>query len=192
MEPKDKDAFLREMERKSLDIFMVYNPTDKDYFLEWDKRYHRIPARDKDMGFGPGKMELERYLTEKYAREMKNYLINEMAKKQGEDLIAKRKAEGKPDFLDKFEENKEVWDKVYKTNNPKLIEEVYGDVVLGLVREYGLDRPEDLPGEVMDTKTPEERIMENMKKQYKPEVPVDEKPKKPTHPPKPAVEMLEL
>jgi hypothetical protein len=42
------------MERKSLDTIMVYNPTDKDYMLEWDKRFHRIPARNRNAGFGNG------------------------------------------------------------------------------------------------------------------------------------------
>lgn len=163
-----RDAFLREMERKSLDTLMVFNPTDKDYLLEWDKRYHRIPAKNKNMGFGNGKMELSRYLSEKYAREMKNYIINEAADDFMEKFRKEREAKGQR-FRDKFEENAEALPLIPKTNQPDKIKEIYDTIILGVVREYGMDAPEVQPGEAIDDKTPEERVLENMNRPYQEE-----------------------
>ena len=160
------DALFREMERRSLDTFMVYNPTDTDYLLEWDKHYHRIPAKDKDLGFGKGKMELSRYLTEKYAREMKNHLINIMIDTKLAETKAKLLKAGAQDVV--LNANLELERQhELRTDNEELIKKYYAQCVLGLVREYGMDAPELAEQKKTDpTKTIEEVTFESMNKRY--------------------------
>ena len=162
-----RDAFLREMERKSLDTIMVYNPTSEDYLLEWDRRYHRIPSKDRDLGFGKGKMELSRYLAEKYAREMKNLIVNIASDKFMKEFRKEREQKGER-FRDKHEENEEAIALVPKTSDPERIRQAYNMIILGVVREYGMELPDDMPKHVLDEKTPEERALENMNKPYDP------------------------
>jgi hypothetical protein len=160
-----KDAYLRELERRSLDTIMVYNPTDKDYLLEWDKHYHRVPSANKNMGFGNGKMELSRYLADKYAREMKNLMINEVEAKFMRKFKEEKELSGHK-FRDKYEENDAALPLAPKTNDPERIKEIYNVIILGVVREYGMDQPETPQGEEIDTKTPEEKVLENMNRPY--------------------------
>jgi hypothetical protein len=164
-----RDALIREMERKSLDTIMVYNPTEKDYMIEWDQRYHRVPAKNKNMGFGNGRMELPRYLAEKYAREMKNHIINTLADSYMADLRRKREISGHP-FRDKFEENNDALPLVPKTNDLERVREIYKTLILGVVREWAMEQPENQSGEAYDTKTPEEQVLESMNAPYVPSV----------------------
>jgi hypothetical protein len=78
---REQEAFKRELYRRSMDRIRVYNPTDKDFVLLWgtEKYKYIIPSKNKDMGWGKGMRVFERYLAEKYARDMKNQLIHKMA-----------------------------------------------------------------------------------------------------------------
>lgn len=166
-----KDTILREMERRSLDTIMVYNPTDSDYRLEWDKRYHVIPKKDRDLGYGKGRMELPRYLAEKYAREMKNMLINDMERKAVEKLVAEYEAKGQR-FRDKYEENSAALPLVPKTSDEKLIAQIYDMVILGLVREFGNDFSDEAAGHPIDDKTAEERVLDRLNRPFIDDSPV--------------------
>lgn len=169
----EQEALLREMARLSHDMIMVYNPTDKDYRVEWEGLYHIVPNRNKDMGFGRGKRELERFLARKFAVGMKDQLINAMGEIKGQEMIEKRRAEGKPDFLDKYFENREVWDKVPRTDDPKMMETIFDEIWLGIVRPYGIDEVDDeekADGRI-DPRSVEERLLEKMNRAY---VPADE------------------
>ena len=166
---RQRDAYLRELERRSLDTFMVYNPTEKDFLIEWGHppTYHRVPAKNKDLGFGPGKMELPRYLMEKYARDIKNAIINQMADDYVNSFREERRKKGQM-FRDKYEENSEAMAHAPKTNDTTLIQTIYSEVILGMVREWGKDNSEYPEGEKIDIKTPEETILEMMNKKYEP------------------------
>lgn len=166
---QQRDVYLRELERRSMDDFMVYNPTAEDFLIEWGHppTYHRVPNKNKDMGFGKGKTELPRYLMEKYARDMKNKIVNELSEKFVADLTDSRMNKGQP-FRDEFEKNSEALARVPKTNDPRLIEKIYPSLILGLVREWGKDGVEMKEGEKLDIKTPEETILEGMNKHYNP------------------------
>lgn len=181
-----KDAILREMERKSLDTIMVYNPTEKDYPLEWDKRYFIVPSKFKDKGFGKGKLELPRYLAEKYAREMKNHIINTLADSYMADLRRKREMAGQP-FRDKFEENNDALPLVPKTNDLDRVREIYKTLILGVVREWAMELPPDLnTGDKYDEKTPEEQVLESMNTPYLATIEETEQAFDETPPPVPA------
>lgn len=165
-QPLKNDALLREMERRSLDTFMVYNPTDEDYMLEWDRRYTRIPNKNKNLGFGNGKMELPRYQMEKYAREMKDKLINKEADQQLQALKEKMMKAGVQDVV--LNANLELErGRMSRTDNQELIEKWYKVVILGLVREYGMDLPDEIKTQKADpTKTQEEQVLERLTQRY--------------------------
>lgn len=176
---KQQEALLKEMERLSRDTIMVYNPTDRDYRVEWAGFFHIVPSRNKNMGFGNGKRELERFLARKYVVGMKDQLINAMAEQKGSEMIAKRKTEGKPDFLDKYFENREIWDKVPRTDDPKMMEAIFDEIWLGMVRPYGVDEPaedQERGDGRIDSRTVEERLLEKMNRTYIPTEEPEETP----------------
>lgn len=149
---------LREMERKSKDIIRIYNPLEQRFKWYFDGFPHVIePKATKDV---------ERYLARLYFDKMSQYIIGQLGQTQGEQMIEKRKAEGKPDFLDKYEENRAIWDKVPKLNDPKLLAKLADELIVGLVEEYGLE-VEDEPEQRLsqkDTRTLQEQIFDSMDK----------------------------
>lgn len=169
MDPIQQDAFKRELERKSLDTIMIHNPTEKDFFIEWDKRYHKVPNINSDVGFGKGNREIERYLAEKYERTMINHLINGKADKYMEDLQIRFEQKGTA-FRDKYEFNNEALARVPKTNDQALIDEIRPQIILGLVREFGNDMPiPENTGTPMDERQAEEKLNAVMNKPYVPQ-----------------------
>lgn len=131
----------REMARKSRDLIRVFNPTKYPFRFTWDSYPITIPAE--------GYKDIERYLAEVYLRKMSQKLIGEQMMKQGAELLALREKQFGKTFTDKYEENKEVWDRVPKINDPKLIDEISKIVIIGLFEEYGV---EDVPerGEILE------------------------------------------
>lgn len=163
MDPKQFDVWQREQYRKSMDTILVYNPTEEDYICYWDKYPHVIPSSLKDMGFGAGKMQLVRYIADKYMKEMKDEIIN----KKSDDLVERAKEERMRKGLssDPGEINIQLLNTLPRTNNEKEIEEAYGFLYCGLVREFGLyDEPEKKEETVLDQRSPEEKILEKAEK----------------------------
>lgn len=158
----DMELVRREMARKSRDLIRVYNPTDKPFRFTWDSYPIIIAAR--------GTKDIERYLAEVYLRKMSQLLIGEQILQKGEELKALREQQMGKTFLDKFEENKEIWDRVPKLNDEQLIAEHASILIQGLVEEYGmedipeyndkkvekLDTPYDTSYKLMDRKIMEE------------------------------------
>ena len=124
------EALKKEMERSSLDVIRVYNPTNRDYVLDWDGFKHRIPAKQQK--------SLQRYLASKYCREMKNQLINEMADKELDNLKQTLIDKGDTDAVynanDRFQRQSK-----YRTNDIELIKKIYKDIWLGVESAYGRD-----------------------------------------------------
>lgn len=160
--PNDNfDVWKREEYRKSMDTLLVFNPTNSDYICYWDKYPHVIPAHNKDMGFGPGKMQLVRYIADKYMKEMKDKLITEKA----DELLTltKKDRANRGLSVDPGEVNLQVMNTLPKTSNEKEIENAYSVLFCGVVREFGLyDMPEQLQDEKIDLRTPEEKAMERV------------------------------
>lgn len=164
VDPKEaarQEAVRREMYRRSMDSIRVANPTPQNYFVEWDGFKHAVPAN--------GQTTLPRYLAEKYCLEMKNKLINEEGQRVGEKMIADRRKKGLPEFTDKSVENREIWDKVPRTNDKKLIEKWYAVLWLGIESEYGLDQE---PGNVLAPASSdplEDQVLKSLNRRYVPE-----------------------
>lgn len=153
---QQNQARLREMERKSKDIIRIYNPLDQKFKWYFDGFPHTIePKATKDV---------ERYLARLYFDKMSQYIIGQMALSQGEGMIAERAAKGLPDFLDKYEENRAIWDKVPKLDDPKLLKKLADQLIVGLVEEYGLDlepEPEQRLSQ-KDMRTLQEQVFDSM------------------------------
>lgn len=160
------DAYKRELERHSKDIVMVHNPLDKDYTCVWDKFKHVIPNCNRDIGFGKGNNELPFYIARKYFNEMKDLMINTSNQKIVEKRIEAKEKSGS-NFETKWHEQT-VWNNLPRTNERKVVDSLFDELWLGIVREFGLDTEENqMP--TMDYKSEEDHMNEMMGKKYMPE-----------------------
>ena len=130
-----EEMFHRELERRSLDIIRVKNPDTFDFFVEWDKRYWRVPANET--------ADLQRYLAVKYCRDKFVDIVNRLAKKMHDDTLKDREKKGLPVYRDKYTENWETYmtGSFPTTSDDALRAKVYQELWLGLVVEFGKDNP---------------------------------------------------
>lgn len=131
----------RELTRRTLDTIRVYNPLDHTFAFMHNRYWHRIPPHaTKDM---------DRYLAAHFFKKICDFMIGQQIMLKGEELKALRERQMGKQFLDKYEENVQIWDRVPKLNDPDLIEQIKQVVLLGVVEEYGMDEPEAEP-EMLD------------------------------------------
>ena len=162
----EDETLHREMERISLDWVMIQNPTDEDFYIEWAAKDGRpwkylVPNKNKDIGWGKGKLEVQRYLAIWYCKHMKDKILNERGLVEGEKLLALRREKGQPE-LTKYEEQKTIWDKSPRTNSEKELAALYPILFLGITREFGMDySPTDSPINI-DQRTLEEKTLEKL------------------------------
>lgn len=193
----EDEAFHQELERVSLDWCMVYNPTDEDFYIEWNNAQGRpwrylVPNKNKDIGWGKGKLEVQRYLAIWYCEHMKDKIVNDKGLKEAEKVLAARREKGQPD-LTKFEEQTQVWGKTPRTTSEQELSTLYPILFLGISREFGMDYAPANQQNV-DIASPSEKALEALKgKKY--QAPVDSTenaPKEaPASAPLPSVEELE-
>ena len=153
-----EEAWHREMYRRSFDTIRVRNPQDQDYFVEWDHRYHRVPAN--------GTADVPRFVAVKFCRDMKDKIIHEMGDQMHAEAIEERKKKGLPAFNNKYEENYATYmtDPFPKTNDWNLAAKIYADLWVGLVNEWGKDTPtytNPRAGEV-DIVAPEQKLLDTL------------------------------
>ncbi len=125
------EANRREMYRKSRDLIRVYNPLERSFRFMYDGFWHSVPAN--------GTKDIERYLARHYFIKISEVIIGNEIIKRGEAMLKERSDKGFQPFLDKYEENKAIWDKTPKLNDPDLLRKIADLVILGLVEEYGMD-----------------------------------------------------
>ncbi len=150
-----------------LDWCMVYNPTSEDFYIEWLNTQGRpwkylVPSKNKDIGFGKGQYETQRYLAIWYCTHMKDKIINDKILKEGYDKLKEREEKGLPQ-LTKFEEQKAIWDKTPRTNSNKELAALYPILWLGVTREFGMDYTPSEGPQNIDQTTPEEKVLDSMK-----------------------------
>lgn len=157
-----EEAWHKEQERKKYDIIRVKNPTNEDMFVMYDvNQYQKIPANSN--------VDIPRYIATRYITHMKDKIIHSMSQKMHDDLIKEKKEKGQPAFKSKWEENEETYSSsdYPKTNDPKIMADVIGELWLGLVYEFGRDMPPAISdprsGEVNLT-PPEMQILEGLEK----------------------------
>lgn len=134
----------RELKRRSMDTIRVYNPLDTQFSFMYDRYWHRVPAKTEK--------DFDRYLAMHFFKKICDYMIGQQILAKGEELKAIREKQMGKQYLDKYEENTEVWDRVPTMNDPDLINEIRKIVIVGLVEEYGEDMPEE------DLREPEAKI----------------------------------
>lgn len=143
----------REMERFSLDTIRIFNPLDFTFRYKWDGRNFSVPAG--------GTTDVERYLANAYATKIIGYMIGQQQLVKGKELLQLRQQQMGKTFLDKYEENKEIWDRVPRLDDRQLIDELGETVILGLVEEFGMD---DVPEESNNAPKRDETPFESLKK----------------------------
>lgn len=150
------DAYHAELKRVANNTIRVYNPTDEDFYVTWEGLRHRIPAK--------GSLDTTKYIAETYCRDMNIKLINDANQKKGDEILEKRMKSGAQPFESKWHENQEVWNKLPRTDDPKLMAENYAILWLGTVKEWGRDDvPVDPKSTLPDFKTDEEKILEGLR-----------------------------
>lgn len=157
-----EEAWHIEQNRKKFDIYRVSNPTNEDFYVEYDTNQHqRIPARSTT--------DVPHYIAIRYVQRMKDHLINLEAQQMHDTYLKERDEKGLPRYTDKYTENKETYETnpYPKTNDPIKIAAIYDKLWLGLVYEFGRDQ---LPnntnpraGEV-DITPAEQKILAGMEK----------------------------
>lgn len=134
---QDMEVVRREMQRKSRDIIRIYNPLDIDFKFYYDG-YPNIVK-------GKAYKDVSRYIARHYFKHISAFIIGQLAKAKGNGLLEERKRAGLPDYLDRYTQEKEVWEKMPRVDDPDLLKQVADQVIIGLVEEYGLEIAESLP-----------------------------------------------
>jgi hypothetical protein len=121
----------REMERTSLDTIRVYNPLDVKFTFKYDGYTHSVNAKSEK--------DFPRYLARHFFKKICDYMIGLQVTLKGEELKALREKQLGKSFLDKYEENIEIWNRTPRMDDPDLVKQMRDTVILGLVEEYGYD-----------------------------------------------------
>ena len=150
----------RELHRKSLDSIVVYNPLEDDFTVVWDKFRHIIPAKSE--------RAFPRYIAMKYIREITDKLIyNEEADKVA-DANDKRNDRGMPPLTPQ-ERDQYALQYGLTTANEEKRKEIFKTVYVGIGEEYGVDTSAgEVKREKKDTRTFEERMLDEMEKDAPP------------------------
>ena len=170
---QEDEALHREMERISLDWCMIYNPTDEDFYIEWAAKDGRpwkylVPNSKKDIGWGLGKLEVQRYLAIWYCKHMKDLIVNKKGEAEAEKMLAERANKGQP-TLTKFEEQQAIWGKTPRTTSDQELKSIYPILWQGVSREFGMEYTPS-QGTSIDQATPEDKVLEGLKhKKYQAE-----------------------
>jgi hypothetical protein len=130
-----EEAWHQEQKRKMYDIIRVANPTNEDFWVAYDTNQHqRIPANST--------IDIPHYIAIRYVNHMKNHLIHREAQRMHDAQLAERDKKGLPRYTDKYTENKETYETTPypKTNDPAKIADIYGQLWVGTVYEFGRDK----------------------------------------------------
>ena len=143
-----EEAWHTEQNRRKYDIIRVKNPIivfvkkieytlpPIDFYQEYDvNQFQKI-------SFGET-IDLPRYIARLYVEHKKDEIVNFVSKKLHDEFLAERDKKGLPRFVDKAIENRETYEtqEYPKTNELDVINELYDQLWIGLVHEFGKDRP---------------------------------------------------
>lgn len=158
-----EEAWHNEQRRKQYDIIRIKNPTSEDFFVMYDvNQYQKVPANTT--------LDVPRYIATRFITHMKDKIINDMATKMHDEVMADRDKKGFPAFKDKAAENAETYLSANfpKTDDLVLSQKVIGDLWIGIVHEFGRDvpptNPADPRGGEVDLKPQEMKILDSLEK----------------------------
>ena len=153
----NEELFHRELERRSLDVIRVKNPDNKDFFIEWDKRYHRVPAN--------GTADVPRYIAQKYCKDKAVEVVNSLADKMHAQELEDRSKKGLPPFESKWHEQQATYVKANypRTDDKEILAKLYSEYWVGLVYEFGKDAPvQNQPEQGMDMTSTELKVIRDL------------------------------
>ena len=112
-----------ELYNRSQDICLVHNPDDTEYTFFYNRRFNPnpyiVPAKDKDIGFGPGNLQIRRYLAKIYVEKKGEQMINAISKADWDEKKLNYRLEERGQMEERLAlrtNNKELWRKI----TPKL------------------------------------------------------------------------
>ncbi len=154
------NSILREMERGSLDKIRIYNPTDKDFNIVWNKFKHVVPNKNTDTGYGKGMKVVERYLAKWYLKHMTDHMINEASDRKLEEIKSRYEKAGVEDVLLKANLDLER-NKAMRTDNEDEVKRIANIIWLGIEERYGMDEITS-ESQSVDSKSVYEKVEEEL------------------------------
>lgn len=128
-----------ELWKRSEDIWQVYNPTETDFIVYFDRRRSNqkwvVPNKNKDIGHGKGRQNMPQYAMVLYRDKMGIDLINKKSKEEWDV----RKLEFRLEDRAKMEESYAL-----RTNNPDEWDKIIPVIIKGVVQRFGGDDVEEL------------------------------------------------
>ncbi len=155
----NQSSYHYELERRANDLLRVYNPTNEDYIVVWDKKsggkVFRVRAKQEEVLF--------RYIAEKYIREMFQKMINDEVDKAvikaNEDRVAKGMAE-----MTKYAEQYRFESPLLQPTSDKA-RKMIAILYVGVDREYGIDNEMGEEEQTPQDKPVFESALEDIQKQ---------------------------
>lgn len=164
MDPQNKKAnqvfeeYKRELLRSSMDTIRVANPSDQDYFVDWDGFKHKVPAK--------GEASLPRYIAKKYVQEMKDQIINRSADEEIEKIKGNLMKQGNADPIYNANLQLSRAPDRFSTSNEALIAKIYPTLWLGVESKYGLDSVPAEATQGYDSRPNEDKVLAGLDKPY--------------------------
>jgi hypothetical protein len=131
------ESWHKEQRRRSQDLIRVANPTEKDFILIWEDQKFVIPNKESDKGWGKGMRVMQRYLAQKYTKEIVDRIIMEKADKELENRKTKLQERGDVDPT--YNANIQL-QYAARTDDPKTREPIEDMIWLGIEEEFGVDQ----------------------------------------------------
>lgn len=152
------ENYKRDLLYRSLDRIRIGNPTTSPFTLIWDgfKQFTIEPFEE---------MTVERWKAEQYAKVMSAKIIDERNQTKADKILADRSQKGQVE-LTAFEKQETIYNRLIKTNDENILEEIYKELILGMVERYNPERADDALEHVPDLKTTEEKMLELTDRPY--------------------------
>jgi len=168
-------SILREMQRTSLDLIRIYNPTDEDFTIVWDGYKHIVPNKNKDTGYGKGMRVVQRYLAMWYLKHITDKIITEKQDAKIAQLRTKYEDAGIEDSILKAQLEVER-NRSLRTDNEQEVKKIAEVVWLGIEERYGMDDEVVEQATSIDQRPVHEKVVDELtNKVYKKKVePVEE------------------
>ena len=130
--------YLEYLEMASHDKFRVYNPLEEDFFIEWGGVKHLVPGKNRDMGYGPGQMRVERFLMAWYSTHMTDKILNMMNDKKIDAQLKAFTKSNPQAILTPYEQNQKINDRAeIKLDDVETRKKIIDIIILGLEERYG-------------------------------------------------------
>ena len=159
---KHKSSYEQELVRRTNDLLRIYNPSDEDYVVEWDRKngtkLFRIPKKEEAV--------LPRYIAEKFIREMFDKIIITEADKaviKENDRRVKAGMAAMDKTMKTGEQNQ--FESQFYIGNDQRSKEIIAILYMGMETEFGVDRMTQGQTEQQDSRPSFEQAMETVQEE---------------------------